>query len=244
MTEGWQGNGDQSLGAQFITVQNAYTDIPQGSIEVSPEEKGIGIQLPVNSGVNMNLHHFNSTDAPLLRENWINAWYMPKAEVTRRTQGILIAAAVNYPIGMKVDSENSATASTETQILSLWGHRHAWTTRFHAWVVRTDGSEELVYDSVDWYDMPTFAYNSVTKNPEPGMGLDGASSGPLVLQPGDELHFNCHVETTQERAAELDVPLPTAPITWANEAIKAEMCLIEGQTTGGSLFGGIEHIVL
>jgi hypothetical protein len=244
VTEGWQDNGDRSIGSSLLTVQNAYTDIPQNSIDVSPEEKGIGIQLPMGSGVNMNLHHFNNTDAPLLRENWINAWYMPKAEVTRQAQGILIAAPVNFPIGMKLDSTNSAAATTETQVLSLWGHRHAWTTRFHAWVVRTDGSEELVYDSNDWYDMPTFAYNSVTKNPEPGKGFDGASSGPLVLHVGDELHFNCHVETTQERADELRVSLPTAPITWANEATTAEMCLIEGQTTGGRLFGGIEHIAL
>jgi len=244
VTEGWQSNADRSIGSALVTVQNAYTDIPQNAIEVSPEEKGIGIKLPLNSGVNMNLHHFNNTDAPLLRENWINAWYMPKAEVTRQAQGILIAAPVNYPIGMQLDSEGSAAASTETQVLSLWGHRHAWTTRFHAWVVRTDGSEELVYDSNDWYDMPTFAYNSVTKNPEPGKGFDGASTGPLVLHPGDELHFNCHVDTTQARAAELRVPLPKAPITWANEAITAEMCLLEGQTTGGRLFGGIENIVL
>jgi len=242
VTEGWQGNGDRMIGSSFVTVQNAYTDIPQNALDVSPEEKGIGIQLPLNSGVNMNLHHFNSTDAPLLRENWVNAWYMPKEEVTRKAQGILIAAPVNFPIGMKLDSEGSAPASTETQVLSLWGHRHAWTTRFHAWVVRTDGSEELVYDSHDWNDMPTFSYNSVAKNPEPGKGFDGASTGPLVLHPGDELHFNCHVETTKERADQIGVPLPTEAITWANEATAAEMCLIEGQTTGGGLFGGIEHI--
>lgn len=56
------------------------------------------------------------------------------------------------------------------------------------------------------------------------------------------MHFNCHVDTTQARADKLGVPLPTAPITWANEAIKAELCLMEGQTTGGGLFAGIEHI--
>lgn len=244
VVEGWQGNGDRSIGTSFVTVQNAYTDIPQNAMDISPEEKGIGIQLPLNSGVNMNLHHFNSTDAPLLRENWVNAWYMPKEEVTRRAQGILIAAAVNFPIGMKLDSEGSAAASSETQVLSLWGHRHAWTTRFHAWVVRKDGSEELVYDSHDWNDMPTFSYNSVAKNPEPGKGSDGASTGPLVLHPGDEMHFNCHVETTKERADEIGVPLPSQPITWANEATTAEMCLLEGQTTGGALFGGIEHITI
>ena len=244
VTEGWQGNGDRMIGTSFVTVQNAYTDIPQNAMDISPEEKGIGIQLPLNSGVNMNLHHFNSTDTPLLRENWVNAWYMPKEEVTRRAQGILIAAPVNFPIGMKLDSKGSAAASSETQVLSLWGHRHAWTTRFHAWVVRTDGSEELVYDSHDWNDMPTFSYNSVAKNPEPGKGFDGASTGPLVLHPGDEMHFNCHVETTKERADEIGVPLPTQPITWANEATTAEMCLLEGQTTGGGLFGGIEHITI
>jgi hypothetical protein len=242
--EGWQGNGDRSIGTSLVTVQNAYTDIPQNALDVSPEEKGIGLKLPLNSGVNMNLHHFNNTDAPLLRENWINAWYMPKAEVTRQVRGVMIAAAVNYPVGMQSDSHNSVAATSETQVLSLWGHRHAWTTRFHAWVVRTDGSEELVYDSNDWYDMPTFSYNSVAKNPEPGKGKDGASTGPLVLHPGDEMHFNCHVDTTQARADELGVPLPTEPITWDNEAITAEMCLLEGETTGGGLFGGIEHINL
>ncbi|MDD9943208.1 MAG: hypothetical protein OXU20_19365 [Myxococcales bacterium] len=244
VTEGWQSNGDRVLGTSLLTVQNAYTDIPQNTLEISPEEEGIGISLPLNSGLNMNLHHFNSTDAPLLRENWVNAWYLPKEEVTRRAQGILIAAPVNYPIGMETDSEGFAVARTETQVLSLWGHRHAWTTRFHAWVVRTDGSEELVYDSNDWYDMPTYSYNSVAKNPEPGKGFDGASSGPLILQPGDEMHFNCHASTTRERAEELGVPLPTAPITWANHATAGEMCLLDGQTTGGRLFGGIEHIVI
>ena len=216
----------------------------QRALDVSPEEKGIGLKLPVNSGLNMNLHHFNNTDAPMLRENWINAWYMPKEEVTRQVQGVLIAAPVNFPIGMVLDSEGSAAALSETHVLSLWGHRHAWTTRFHAWVVRADGSDELVYDSNDWYDMPTFSYNSIAENPEPGKGFDGASTGPLVLQPGDEMHFNCHVETTQERADEIGVSLPTATITWANEATTAEMCLLNGETTGGALFGGIENIVI
>jgi hypothetical protein len=121
--------------------------------------------------------------------------------------------------------------------LSLWGHRHAWTTRFHAWVVRVNGDQELVYDSNDWFDMPTFAYNSEAQNPEPGKGQDGASSGPLVLQPGDELHFNCHVETTPEHAAQLGVALPDAPLQWMNQAFAGEMCLLMGQTTGAPLFG-------
>jgi hypothetical protein len=58
--EGWQPNGDRSSGSYLLTVQNAYTNIPQSTIDVSPEQKGIGIKLPVHTGVNMNLHHFKS----------------------------------------------------------------------------------------------------------------------------------------------------------------------------------------
>jgi hypothetical protein len=34
----------------------------------------------------------------------------------------------------------------------------------------------------------------------------------VVLHPGDEMHFNCHVDTTKARADEIGVPLPAAPI--------------------------------
>jgi hypothetical protein len=238
-TEGWQDNGDVFFGrggSELITVQNAYTDVPQNAMDVSPEEKGIGIKMTLNSGLNLNLHHFNATEAPLLRENWINAWYIPKEEVTRPAFGILADAKVDYPIGMELDNEGVVNATSETQVLSLWGHRHAWTTRFHAWVVRKDGQQQLVYDSTDWYDMPTFSYNSVAKNPEPGKGMDGASSGPLVLQPGDAIHFNCHIDTRQQHADKLGVELPKESLQWTNAAFEGEMCLLMGQTTGGRLF--------
>ncbi|HEY6559207.1 MAG TPA: hypothetical protein VI072_18110 [Polyangiaceae bacterium] len=43
-----------------------------------------------------------------------------------------------------VDLHDSMTATGETRVLSLFGHRHAWTTRFHAWVERAQGGTELV----------------------------------------------------------------------------------------------------
>lgn len=244
VTEGWQDSSDVLAvhgGADLITVQNAYTDVPQRTLEPSPEEEGIGIKLTPNSGVGFNLHHFNSTSAPLLRENWINAWYIPKEQVTRQASQVYVDTPIDYPIGMELDNEGMVAARGETHVLSLWGHRHAWTTRFHAWVVRMDGSQELIYDSNDWFDMPTFSYNSAAQNPEPGKGMDGASSGPLILQPGDELHFSCHVETTQARADKLGVPLPTEPLQWMNQAFAGEMCLLMGQTTGSPLFGSFSN---
>jgi len=33
--------------------------------------------------------------------------------------------------------------------------------------------------------------------PMPGQDVDGATSAPLVLRPGDAIHFDCHVDTTR-----------------------------------------------
>jgi hypothetical protein len=79
-------------------------------------------------------------------------------------------------------------------------------------------------------------YNSRVENPPPGQeDVDGATSAPLVLQPGDAIHFNCHVDTTRARADELGVEVPSMPLRFGNRAFDAEMCILNGHTTGGRL---------
>jgi hypothetical protein len=241
--EAWQPGGDLEFGGgEVMMVQNAHTDYPPGSLAIPPEEVGLGNRLST-TGATFNLHHFNITESALLRENWINVWYVPADQVTKVARNIIAMAPVDYPVGMVLDSAGAFNASGETQVLNLWGHHHAWTTRFHAWIERAGGgAEELIYDSYDWYDMPTFAYNSLVKNPEPGIaGQDGAYSGPITLEAGDVIRFNCHVETTQKHADALGVELPTAALRYGNQAIDAEMCILIGQQTGGggsAGFGG------
>jgi hypothetical protein len=235
--DAWQNNGNLSFdGAEIITPQNVITDVPQSTLDISPEEDGIGFPIAA-TGVFFNLHHFNTSDKPILREIWVNAWYVAADKVTRQAQYFTSSAAVNYPPGMVIDNTSSVRATSKTQILSLFGHRHGWTTRFSAWVVRSGSTtQELVYDSYDWNEMPTFAYNSTTKNEPPGTpSKDGATSGSLVLQAGDTLGFNCHAETTQKRADELGVPMPTTTLRTANEAFTGEMCIVNGHTVGGTL---------
>ena len=234
--EGWQDNGDfMFTAAPLITVQNAHTDFPQSSLEIAPEEMGVGYPVS-SSGVYLNLHHFNSTDKPLLRESWINVWYVPADEITKMAQSLTVLLEVNYPIGKVTSNAGSARATGETQVLSLYGHHHAWTTRFHAWIERTGAHDELIYDSYNFWDMPTFSYNSLVKNPTPGMeGLAGASSGPITLHTGDVIRFECRVDTTQKRADELGVELPSAPLRYGNQVFDAEMCLLMGQATGAPI---------
>ncbi|HMI91552.1 MAG TPA: hypothetical protein VK509_09330, partial [Polyangiales bacterium] len=216
------------------------TDYPPGSLVIPPEEVGLGSRVS-SSGATFNLHHFNSTESPILRENWINVWYIPADQVTKTARGIVSMTSVNYPPNMMLDNGGMFRASGETQILNLWGHHHAWTTRFHAWIERAaGGDDELIYDSYDWYDMPTFAYNSLVKNPDPGIeGEDGAHSGPITLKAGDIIHFNCHIDTTASHAEALGREVPSEPLEYGNQAYDAEMCILLGQQTGGGGFGGI-----
>jgi hypothetical protein len=245
--EGWQDMpddlGDLGLGGvEIARTQRPNSDTPLATLEIPPEEQGLGYEIPAEtSGVSLQMHHFNASPDPILRELWVNAWYVPAAEVTAVPKNSAYPVGVSYPPNQVIDNGSVAMASAETTILSMYGHRHAWTTRFHAWVVRAGSTEEiLVYDSYDWFDMPTFSYNSATTNPEPGTpGVDGAFSGPLVLQPGDSLHFNCHVETTPERALTLGVPPPTTTLAFANEAFTAEMCVLRTMSLGTPLSGGI-----
>jgi hypothetical protein len=130
--------------------------------------------------------------------------------------------------------------STDVRLIRVFGHRHFWTSNFSAWVERATGETELLYQSYDWADMPTYRYDSVVENPplNPEGRTDGAVSGVTMLRAGDQLHFNCHVEFTDERA--LSDPSAPSPgqlrsLRFANQAYEGEMCIQFGNVTGGSL---------
>jgi hypothetical protein len=56
-----------------------------------------------------------------------------------------------------------------------------------------------------------------------------------MLNPGDQLHFNCHIDYTDQRAAtnpNAPTPESNGPLRFANETFKAEMCLLYGNSTG------------
>lgn len=246
--EGWMAgsaNVTDSLGfidgrqpvSFLFNAQRPDSDRPSGSLAIPEEDAGLASVLEARQGLAFNLHHFNVSDRAVLREVWLNVWWVPEAEATRQIDELIGLAPVSVPPNTVVDLHSSMTASGETRILSLFGHRHAWTTRFHAWVERAEGGTELVYDSYDWKEMPTYAFNSEVDNPAPNeaSSSDGAASGLLLLKPGDQLHFNCHVDTTSERAARLAVPVPNNPLVFGNQAYDAEMCILNGQTVGAPL---------
>jgi hypothetical protein len=215
------------------------------SHEKPAEDAGLFSVLPGGTGVTLNMHHFNSTTSSILKEVWINLWWETDATIpVRGLNGLdlLQPVTLSIPVGSTRDLHYSAAITQETRVIKLFGHRHAWTTSFTSWVEKAGGENQLLYQSFDWFDEPTYRYDSLTTNPvaDAATIADGGATGLLVLKPGDRLHYNCHVTYTDARAAAVKAPQSPAQIGtlgFANEAFTAEMCILFGATAQHQIQG-------
>ncbi len=231
--DGWTLESDTGLGQkQFLGAQRPDADRPNEVLEVSPENAGLGDVIDANQQFQFNMHHFNFSQEPMLREIWANIWWKPESEVTEAMGSIAIFAPFADSFvapGQHNVMEYTCNVSGNTRIVSLNGHRHSHTVRFGVWVERAGGGTENVYESFDYNDMPTYAYDSISMNPKPDLAakVDGATSGVLNVGPGDVIHFVCDVDNS----------MGTTLLRFANELMTGEMCILFGSRTGSPLCG-------
>jgi hypothetical protein len=227
---------DTATNRSFGGAQRPDDDRPAGTMEVPSENADMGESLLAKQQFSFNLHHFNLTQKPILREAWVNIWYKPASEIKRQIQGISIVGNpndLNIPAHEHRVLHYACPVKGPVRIITLQGHRHASTTRFGAWVVRANGTTESVYESFNYNDMPTFQYDTISKNPTPSADnkLDGASSGLLELAAGDSLHFVCDVTNKLDQ-----------PLHFANEVETGEMCILFGSRTGSGLCSLVSRV--
>ena len=200
-----------------------YDNPPQGV--PAPENAGLGRAVQGNSSVCMNLHAYNFTDKPQLREMWINLYFVEEAKITQKANAIRFVGGLglNLPPGQNKDLTYTMTAPKDGRIIQLFGHRHVWTPRFAVWV-----NENLVYDSWSWQESATFNYDSITKNPpiNTAAKVDGAVSGSIPLKMGDTVKFTCFIENKSMET-----------LRFSNELYGGEMCNLWGSTVGTTLSG-------
>ena len=211
------------LSAYCPGAQSLARDDPGHGI-VAPENEGLGRVLPGNSSLCMNQHAYNFGSEPLLREVWINVYYMDPARMTQEETRIVL----NADVGVTAPGERRAVSASAPivgagRILSLYGHRHANTDRFAVW-----HNERLIYDSRDWFESAVYEFNSVTRNPPlaPDSGRDGAVSGPLYVRDGDQLRIQCDLHNRSDK-----------PLTFSNEVYTGEMCILFGASVGARVEG-------
>ena len=230
--DGWTLEQDTGLGQLgFLGAQRPDADRPM-TLEVPPENEGQGDLLEANQQFQFNMHHFNFTQEPMLREVWANIWWKDESDVTEVLGSIAMFAPfadMSVPAGEHHVLEYRCDVPGNTRIVTLNGHRHSHTERFGVWIVREDGKTENVYESFEYTDMPTYQYDSISQNPEPDLATrtDGATSGVLEVHPGDAIHFVCDINNTSN-----------FNLRFANEVQTGEMCILFGSRTGDPLCAG------
>lgn len=242
--EAWSiGSSAEGLfgGTSLPGAQRPDENVPK-SLEKPSEDDGLYQSMGADQDVVFNMHHFNSTDSVVLKEAWENLWFEERTEIRVVPMfGMPLTQAFSTfaSPGQTVDIHASWRLNQDMRLIQLFGHRHVWTSNFSAWVEKPDGSEEILYQSFDWFDQPTYRYDNTFQNPVPAPDkrLDGGASGVVILKSGEELHFNCHMSYTDERAAVEEAPSPTSigPLRFANQAFTGEMCILFGSTAGASL---------
>jgi hypothetical protein len=187
----------------------------------APENAGLAVKLPADSQAVMNFHVINTSAQPIMREAWLNYYYMNAADVKGYRGNVFLVGGVGFQItpGTHKTYTYSCSPDRPTRILSLAAHMHVHASRMSAWKV-TGGQASLVYETYNW-DQPTnVRYDSVHTNtmPNRAMQIPGGSTGQMILQPTDTLQWECEVDNTSD-----------ITLTFRNEVYTGEMCIMTGE---------------
>jgi hypothetical protein len=196
-------NGSATLGSSFyVGSQNLEIDIP--SLRNAPDaiEEIAARPLPAEQLFSIDMHYLNRTPEPVLRESWINIYYADASKIEKEAKAIfLVAPGINLPphtVGNVVSGGCAAPKARTVRLLN--GHFHEYGQRFSVYRKRVGQERELVYNSFDWSDPYIANYTGSAVNPEPNrdLGISGGISGPLQLDAGDSLEWECEMDNPSD----------------------------------------------
>jgi len=189
----------------------------------APENAGLARHLDPNLPAQADMHYFNFGEEQLLREFWMNIYYIPEAEVTEEMTQIRGMGGVGWSIAPGTDKVYQYTCPIDApgRIVSLLGHYHAHGVRFSAYLQNAAGVQKKVFEMYDYNDPAEFSYDSAAMNPAYTMTAAGAVSGTLPVAAGDTLQWECHINNDSEFT-----------LDYSNHVKTGEMCNIWGATVG------------
>jgi hypothetical protein len=208
-------------------TQNLARDNPERGV-IPPENNGIGLPLKAKATINANMHFYNFSDKPMLRELWVNYWYKDPATVTETANRIFSMTGVRAAVAHShVVVGASCQITGNGRVLSLAGHRHSNNVRFSVWH-KTGEQRTLVFDDYDAEHPGFLEFNSLVTNPlpDPATKKMGGVSGMLNVKAGDTLDFECEIINTTDKN-----------FVGQNEAADDEMCILTGDSVGATVPG-------
>jgi hypothetical protein len=219
--DGGTGN-NSSIIDNLPGASKAY--MPRGT--VAPENVHVGRAIPAHAAAQADMHYFNYTDSDILREFWMNIYFVPKEQITQPGIQIRGMGGLSWnwtPIAPGTDKTYSYSCpiTGDGRILNLLGHYHSHGKRFTGSVQRAAGDVTKVFEMYDYNDPATFQYDTITTNPDFTDAAAGATSGMLDVHAGDTLLWDCHVINDSMTA-----------LTYVNNVKSGEMCNIWGVSIG------------
>jgi hypothetical protein len=196
---------------------------------VAPENEDLGIPLPAHTQVQHDMHYFNVTDKTILREWWMNIYYVDESKVKETPSRIagLGGLSWNYmPIqpGTHDVFKYECAIDTDGRIIQLLGHTHAHGIRETAHIRNAAGERLKVFEQYDYLSPAIFNFDSLTKNPDFSDSQPGAFTGILNVKAGDTLEWECEINNDSDKA-----------LAYTNEVHTGEMCNIWGSSVGPTI---------
>lgn len=187
--------------------------------ELPPENTAVAFRIPAGARIRVRLHSFNFTKEPLLRELWVNL-YFSAAEPVQYAGMLQAAGGVEWSIapGSELTAQFECPIANSGRLLGLRASMQ--TTSIDVWLRRADGDVvKLLQQTVTLPE--TFLFDTITQNPEESGGFGwSAHSGPVSLEPGDTLQWQCLLVNDGAETLELG---------------RGATCGLIGTTTGGDI---------
>jgi hypothetical protein len=194
--------------------------------QVAPENKHIGSKIPPRVTAQADMHYYNYTDHDLIREFWLNIYFVDPAQISGESEQIRAVGGYGWyqqPIAPGTDAVYAYECPIvgDGRIMSLLGHFHSHGRRFTASVKRGDAEPEKVFEMYDYLDPAIFEYDSRTQNPPFSDSAAGAVSGIVDVHDGDVLRWECHIVNDSD-----------VGLRYINEVKNGEMCNLWGLSYG------------
>ncbi|HKP58533.1 MAG TPA: hypothetical protein VJV78_17525 [Polyangiales bacterium] len=198
---------------------------------VAPEYSDVGRKIVAKATIQSDMHYFNFTDKPLMREYWLNIYYVPAESIKREALQMRGFGGLGWsfqPIQPGTDKvyKYQCPVKGNGYIMNLLGHYHAHGKRLTASIQRKDGKLEKVFEMYDYLDPASFDYNTVVDNPLFADGKSGATSGQLAVSDGDIVMWECHIINDSN-----------VSLSYTNEVKTGEMCNLWGASVGIQRWG-------
>ncbi len=195
-------------------------------VDPAPENAGLAVKVPANSQAVLNFHVIDTATQPIVREAWLNYFYIPESQVKGFRGNVFLTGGVGFEImpGTVQTYTYSCSPDRPVRILSLAAHMHVHATRMSAWKVSSvtgpSPTASLVYETYDWSAPTVLKYDSAHPNnpvADRTTHTPGGSSGALLVNPTDAIQWECAVDNTSD-----------VTLTFRNEVYTGEMCIMTG----------------